>query len=66
MYLIGGRRQPIQTPDGVVHLITQHTRGGFSKETACGIDWRWERGAAYAATDAEVSCMTCLVHEARS
>lgn len=66
MFLIGGRGQPIRTPDGMIHLVTQHNRGGFSSSTACGIIWRRENGAAFAAEGAEVSCMTCLIHEARS
>lgn len=66
MNLIGGRGQPIRTSDGVIHLVTQHHRGGFLNQTACGISWRRENGAAYAAEGTEISCMTCLVHEERS
>lgn len=64
MYLIGGRAQLIETVDGVVHLITQHTTSGFADRTACGVDWR--RTAKFADENVTVSCMTCLVHEARS
>lgn len=63
MYFIGGRGQPVQTPDGVTHLVTQHTTGGFAARTACGVNWR--RVAEFAPDDATVNCMTCLVHEAR-
>lgn len=64
MFLIGGKGQPVRTPDGMVHLVTQHTTGGFAHETACGIYWR--KVAQYADEGEAVNCMTCLVHEARS
>lgn len=63
MYLIGGRGQPVRTRDGMVHVITQHNAGGFVNFTACGVDWR--RLADYVPDDTPVSCMTCLVHQAR-
>ncbi len=63
MYLIGGRGQPVRTPDGMVHVITQMRTGGFVHFTACGVNWR--RDAEFAPDDAAVNCMTCLVHEAR-
>lgn len=63
MYLIGGRGQPVRTRDGVIHLVTQYTTSGFASRTACGVDWR--RTTEFEAEDAIVSCMTCLVHEAR-
>ena len=66
MFLIGGKGQPIRTLDGVIHLITQHNTTGFSGKTACGIAWRREKGVTFADEGEVVSCMTCLVHEARS
>lgn len=63
MYLIGGRGQHVRTPDGMIHVVTHMTTGGFAYDTACGVDWR--RRAEYAPDDAVVNCMTCLVHEAR-
>lgn len=63
MFLIGGKGQPVRTRDGMVHVVTQMTTGGFASFTACGVDWR--RLAEYAPDDAVVDCMTCLVHEAR-
>jgi hypothetical protein len=66
MFLIGGKGQPVRALDGVVHLITQHNTGGFSNRTACGIAWRRQYGVMFADNNEAVSCMTCLVHEARS
>jgi hypothetical protein len=64
VFLIGGRGQLVRTQDGVIHVVTQHVTGGFDTRTACGVDWR--RKAEFAPEDEVVSCMTCLVHEARS
>lgn len=66
MFFIGGKEQPIRALNGVIHLITQHNTGGFSDKTACGIAWRRENGVVFADDNETVSCMTCLVHEARS
>lgn len=64
MYLIGGRGQPVRTRDGVIHLVTQQNTSGFANRTPCGIYWR--EVAEFADEAEAVSCMTCLVHEARS
>lgn len=64
MYLIGGRGQPVRTPDGVTHLITQYATSGFVSTTTCGI--RWRQIAEYAEDGAAIDCMTCLVHEAKA
>lgn len=63
MFLIGGRAQPVRTRDGVIHLVV-HNTSGFMPRTSCGIYWR--EVALFADEDEAVSCMTCLVHEARS
>lgn len=64
MFLSGGKRQPVKTWDGVIHLVIQRDARGFAGQTPCGIYWR--DVAEFADEGAEVSCMTCLVHEARS
>ncbi len=66
MFLIGGKGQPIRTANGVVHLVIQRNAGGFLSTTACGIAWRRDGSLVWAAEGEEVSCMTCLIHEARS
>lgn len=64
MFLIGGRGQPVRTRDGVIHLVVQRNASGFMPRTSCGIYWR--EVALFADEDEAVSCMTCLVHAARS